>query len=76
MPVIEPISMIMDNQAAIKMLESEGSMTSVKYVDVRMKFIFDCAKKGIVKPKFVESKLMGAGPVDEDTAGAMSGGAT
>ena len=60
LPVTEPMSMLMDNQAAIKMLESEGSMASAKHVDVRMKFICDYAKKGIVKPEFVESKLMRA----------------
>uniref|UniRef100_A0AAV1T532 Integrase catalytic domain-containing protein n=1 Tax=Peronospora matthiolae TaxID=2874970 RepID=A0AAV1T532_9STRA len=60
LPVTEPMSMLMDNQAAIKMLESEGSMASAKHVDVRMKFICDYAKKGIVKPEFVESKLMKA----------------
>ena len=35
-------------------------MASAKHVDKRMKFICDYAKKGIVKPKFVESKLMRA----------------
>ena len=35
-------------------------MSSAKHVDVRMKFICDYAKKSIVRPKFVESKLMKA----------------
>ena len=50
--------MLMDNQAEIKILESKGSMTCAKHVDMRMKFICDCAKNGIVKPEFVESKLI------------------
>ncbi|CAI5711694.1 unnamed protein product [Peronospora destructor] len=60
LPVTEPMSMLMGNQAAIKQLECEGSMSSTKHVDVRMKFICDYAKKGVVKPDFVESKLMKA----------------
>ena len=45
--------MVMDNHAAIIQLDNEGSMSSVKHVDVRMKFICDYARKDIVKPKFV-----------------------
>uniref|UniRef100_A0AAV1U218 Polyprotein n=1 Tax=Peronospora matthiolae TaxID=2874970 RepID=A0AAV1U218_9STRA len=55
-----PISMLMDNQAAIRQLETEGSMSSVKHVDVRMKFICDYSRKDIVKPMFVESSIMKA----------------
>ena len=55
-----PMSVLMDNQAAIRQLETEGSMSSFKHIDVRMKFIRDYASKDIVKPKFVESRLMKA----------------
>ena len=55
-----PMSMLMDNQAAIRQLETEGSMSSVKHVDVSMKFICDYARKDIVKPKFEESCMMRA----------------
>ena len=58
--VNSPMSMLMDNQAAIKQLQSEGSMSSVKHIDVRMKFICDYARKGSVKPEIVESRLMKA----------------
>ena len=60
LPVTEPMSMLMDNQEAIKQLECEGSMSSTKRVNVRIKFIWDYAKKGIVKPEFLQSKLMKA----------------
>ena len=53
------MSMLMDNQAAIKMLESEGSC-QVRSTWIADEFICDYAKKGIVKPKFVESKLVRA----------------
>jgi hypothetical protein len=52
--------MHMDNQVAIKQLESEGSMAIAKHVDIRIKFICDYARKGIVEPKYVESRLMQA----------------
>lgn len=55
-----PMSMLMDNQAAFRQLESDGSMSSVKHVEVHMKFIGDHARKDIVKPKFVESRLLKA----------------
>ena len=58
LPVVEQMSLLMVNVTAHKMLNSEGSMASAKLVDVRMKFICDFAKKGAVKPEFVESKLM------------------
>ena len=58
--VKNPMSMLMDNRAAIKQLESEGSMSSVKHIDVRIKFIYDHARKGSVKPEFMESRLMKA----------------
>ena len=46
--------MLMDNQAAIEQLDSEVSMSSVKHIDVRMKFICGHARKGSVKSEFVE----------------------
>ena len=55
-----PMSMLMENQDDIRQLETEGSMSSVKHVDVRMKFICDYARKDIVKPKFMESRIMKA----------------
>ena len=54
------MKMLMDNQASIKQLESKGSMSSAKHVDVCMKFVCDDAKKEIVKPEFVESLFMKA----------------
>ena len=58
--VESPMPMLMDNQAAIRQLETEGSMSCVKHVDVCMKFICDYARKDIVKPKFMESRIMKA----------------
>lgn len=37
--VVEPIPKQMDNHAAIKQLESEDSMSSVKHVDIRQDYL-------------------------------------
>ena len=57
--VAEPMCMMMDNQAAIRQLESEDSMASAKFVDIS-KVYRDYAMLGIVKPEYVESRLMKA----------------
>ncbi|CAH0515967.1 unnamed protein product [Peronospora belbahrii] len=58
--VESPMSMLMDNQATIRQLETEGSMLYLNHVDVRLKFMRDYARKDIVKPKSMESRLMKA----------------
>ena len=52
------VSIIMDNWAATKQPDTDGSMSSVKHVVVRMKFIFGYASEDIVKLKFVELRHM------------------
>ena len=42
--VENPMPMLIYNQAAIRQLESEGSMSSVKQVIVRMIFVCDYAR--------------------------------
>ena len=56
--VHDPMPMFMDNQAAIRQLEAEDSISSAKHVDVRIKFICDYTKRDIVKPRYIESKFM------------------
>ena len=48
--------MKMDNQAAIKQMQSEKSTTTIKHVDTRFKYIchYDHAK--VAQPSFVESE--------------------
>ena len=50
--------MMLKNQDAIKQLESEDYMASVKHVGLSAKYMCDYAKKGLVKPQYVESRLM------------------
>ena len=52
--VSEPMTMMMDNQAAIKHLESDYSIANAKHVNIRVKFYRDFANRGIVRPAYVE----------------------
>ena len=56
--VREPMPMCIDNQAAIKQLESEKSTSRAKHVDIRFKFICQYTQQGTVVPRFVRSKDM------------------
>lgn len=42
----------------MRQLETEDSMSSAKFVDVRLKFICDIAKRDILRPEYDESRLM------------------
>lgn len=55
---MEPMSTFTDNQAAIRKVEIEESMSSAKHLDVRLKYICDVAKRDIVRPEYLESRLM------------------
>ena len=56
--VAHPTRMMMYNQAEIRQLEAEDSMTSAQHVDIQVKFIRDYANKRFSKPTYVESRLM------------------
>uniref|UniRef100_A0AAV1UA30 Uncharacterized protein n=1 Tax=Peronospora matthiolae TaxID=2874970 RepID=A0AAV1UA30_9STRA len=43
-----PMSMHFDNQAAIRQLEIEASSLKAKHIDVRVKFVYNFARRGIV----------------------------
>ena len=47
-----------DNQAAIKQIENEATSSSMKHVDVKMKFVRDTSAQGAVKSTYVETKEM------------------
>lgn len=63
------MKMHVDNHAAICKIEGEVSSLRVKHIDVRLKFIKDYARRGILQPCYVWSKLMLADllnkPVDQ-----------
>ena len=58
MQVRELTPMWVDNEAAIKHLESEKSTSSAKHVDIRFNFICHHAREGIIVPRFVKSQDM------------------
>lgn len=55
MTVVEPMTMWIKNQSAIKQLESEKNTSSAKPVDIRFKFICHHAQAKKAKPTFVKS---------------------
>ena len=55
-----PMKMGMDNQAVIRQLDNEESSVRSKHIDIKLKFIKDYAKKGIVKPTYVSTEMMAA----------------
>ena len=54
------MQMEIDNQGAIRQMETEESSTRAKHIDIKLKFIKDCAKRGIVKPCYVRTEEMAA----------------
>lgn len=53
-----PMSMLMDNQAAILQLQSKISSGKAKHNDVKLKFIQNWAKKRFVLPEYVATAEM------------------
>ncbi|POM74260.1 Integrase catalytic core protein [Phytophthora palmivora] len=43
-----PMTLRIDNQAALKQLDDEGASAKVKHIDVRIKFVGDCTKRGVL----------------------------
>lgn len=50
-----PMTIKIDNQAAIKQVENEASNSSSKHVDVKHKFVTGASKDGIIKAVYVGS---------------------
>lgn len=64
--VLKPMTIKMDNQASIKLLKPEDSMTSAKQGDIRVKFLRAFAKRGIVASLYVKSRIMMAGVLTKE----------
>uniref|UniRef100_A0AAV1U5R2 Polyprotein n=1 Tax=Peronospora matthiolae TaxID=2874970 RepID=A0AAV1U5R2_9STRA len=71
--VREPMPMCINNQAAIKQLDSEKSTSSAKHVDTRHKLICHHAQKGTLVPRFVRQGYASR-HTDEVVAGTKNGG--
>ena len=58
--LVMPMTLMVDNQAAIKQLSGDKASAKAKHIDVRIKFISDCARKGTIVPEYRESVNMPA----------------
>lgn len=47
----EPISLRVDNQAALRQLDGDSASAKAKYIDARIKFVGDSTKHGTYIPK-------------------------
>ena len=54
------MTLMVDNQAVIKQLSGDKASAKAKHIDVRIKFISDCARKGMIIPEYRESLVMPA----------------
>uniref|UniRef100_A0AAV1TM94 Uncharacterized protein n=1 Tax=Peronospora matthiolae TaxID=2874970 RepID=A0AAV1TM94_9STRA len=54
-PVL-PVLMHVDNQAATKQLEGESPSIKAKYINVRLKFVCDYTRRGIIFEEYVRSE--------------------
>ena len=46
------------SQAAIRQIEVEASSLKAKHINVRVKFVYDFARRGIVLAQYVKLELM------------------
>ncbi|POM77293.1 LOW QUALITY PROTEIN: Integrase catalytic core protein [Phytophthora palmivora] len=54
----DPMYLRVDNQAALKQLDGEKVSSKAKHIDVRIKFVVDYAKRGVLKTEYCESERM------------------
>ncbi|KAE8991327.1 hypothetical protein PR001_g21255 [Phytophthora rubi] len=51
-----PMTLRVDNQAELKQLEGEGASAKAKHIDLRIKFVGDYTKRGVLKPEYREGE--------------------
>jgi hypothetical protein len=56
--VTKPMVTWMDNQAAIKQVESENRSAKSRHIDVKLKFLKDFAEKSVITPRYVATGYM------------------
>ncbi|KAE8904952.1 hypothetical protein PF005_g3499 [Phytophthora fragariae] len=57
LPVLEPMPLMVDNQAAIKQLRSESTSASAKHIEICIKFVNPYTHQGVLDPVYVEWRL-------------------
>ena len=58
-----------DNQAALKQLDGEKASAKAKHIDMRIKFVSDFTKRGVIKPEYQETSSMPADILTKALAG-------
>ena len=58
-----PMSIDVDNRAAIKQVEGEASSAKAKHINMRLNFVCEYARREIIEPIFVHSEMMLADPL-------------
>ena len=56
-PPMLPMALHVENQAALKQLAGEASSLKAKHIDVRLKFVCNYARRGVVAAQYVRSEL-------------------
>ncbi|KAJ8556836.1 hypothetical protein ON010_g9130 [Phytophthora cinnamomi] len=56
----DPMYLRGDNQAALKQLDGEKVSSKAKHIDVRIKFMVDYTKRGVLKTEYSEGERMPA----------------
>uniref|UniRef100_A0AAV1VBX8 Integrase catalytic domain-containing protein n=1 Tax=Peronospora matthiolae TaxID=2874970 RepID=A0AAV1VBX8_9STRA len=59
-----PMTLHVDNQAAIRQLDGEATSMKAKHIDVRVKFVCDFVRRGVIKAQYVHT--------DEQLADALT----
>ncbi|GMF48934.1 unnamed protein product [Phytophthora fragariaefolia] len=59
-PLMVPMPLRIDNQAAIQQLCGERASSKAKHIDTRIKFVNHFAKSGVLLPEYCEGKSMPA----------------
>ncbi|KAE9029982.1 hypothetical protein PF005_g1506 [Phytophthora fragariae] len=59
--LVVPMLLRVDSQAALKQLNEEKPSSKTKHIDIRIKFIVNFTKTGVLAPEYCERKSMPAG---------------
>lgn len=59
-PLEVPMELRVDNQAALKQLGGEQSSGKAKHIDIRIKFVGDYVRRGVLRADYLETKEMPA----------------
>ena len=53
-----PMKLYVSNQAAISQISGEASLVKAKHIDVRLKFLCDFSRRGVIAACYLRSEMM------------------